>query len=83
VGKQPAAGERLAELCAFLSAGGGGEVAKPGKALQLLGDRAASPHCGKVEIGERERLGAHHEAAGQQSVAAGAVTLDMVARDRC
>ena len=40
VGDQPAADHRLGEPRAILAGGGGGEVAKPGEALQLLGHRA-------------------------------------------
>ena len=79
--EQPAADHGLGEAGAFLARGGGGEIAQPGEALQLLGDRARAAERGEVELGERHGLAADREAAGEQRFAALAVAGDMVARD--
>ena len=57
----------------FLARGRGGEVAQPGEALQLLGERAGGADRGEIEVLERKRLAADGEAAGEQGVAARAV----------
>ena len=79
---QPAADDRLGEPRAVLARGGGGEVAQPGEALQLLGQRAVAPIAREIEVARARRLAADGESAGEQGIAALAVALDMVARHR-
>ena len=81
VREQPAARERFGEPRALLARGRGGEIAQPGEALQLVGDRAAGAERGEIEFLERDRLAAEVKAAGEQSVAALAVAMNMVARN--
>ena len=80
---------RLVELQPFLRsiheiflAGCRGEVAKPGEALQLLGERTRGSDAGKIEIGERDRDAAGVEPAAEQGLAALAIARDMIARNR-
>ena len=60
----------------------GSEIAQPREALQLLGERTVGADRGEIGGGQRQRLRAEAEAAGEQGVAAGAIAGDMVARDR-
>ena len=82
VGDQPAADHRLGETRAIFAGGGGGQVAKPGEALQLLGHRAHGAKRGEVHVGEGDGLAPDREPAGEDGVAALAVALHMVAGNR-
>ena len=82
VGEQPAADHRLGQPRALLARCRGGEVAKPREALELLGERTVGTDLREIETGQRQTFAAEREAAGEQSVAALAVAVDVVARHR-
>ena len=61
MGEQPTANESFGEPRAFLARRSCGKVAKPGEALQLLCQRFGGADAPKVEVLEREGLGADRE----------------------
>src|SRR5437868_5531791 len=79
--EEPAADDRLGEPRALLARRGGGKIAQPGEALQLLGQRLRGADRAKVEVLERQGLTAQRVSAGEQGVTADAFAADVVARN--
>ncbi len=82
VREQPAADDRFGEPRALLARGRGGEIAKPGEALQLLGrPRRRRPIAAKSSsLSEIVSLPTV-KSPGEEGLAALAVAVDMIARD--
>src|SRR5206468_1469878 len=80
VRQEPAADQRLGDPRALLARRGRGEIAQPGEALELCGQRTGSPDLCEIEVLERDCLATDGEAAGQKRLPALAVAGDMVAR---
>jgi hypothetical protein len=78
--KQPAPDDRFGEPRALFARCRCREIAEPGEALQLLGDRTVGADRSKIEIGQGNRFTAAGELALQQSVAPSAIALHMIAR---
>ena len=76
MGDQPAAGDRFGEARALVAAGRGGEIAQPGEALHLAGERGTGTERGEIHIGQAGFLAAVDQPAGKQGVAAGSIADD-------
>ena len=57
MGDQPAAGNRLGKPSSLFAACGGGEIAKPGEALDLAGKRRSSAELAEADVGEKDFFG--------------------------
>jgi hypothetical protein len=70
---QPLVDDLLGELGGALAGRGGGEVAKPFEALQIVGDVAVQGRIVEVEALDRERAAAADETAVEDRLAGGLV----------
>ena len=68
--EKPTPDDCFRDLRSALAGGCSGEVAEPGKSLELLGNGAIGSHLSEIEIGERERLRPADQLPGKDRIAA-------------